>query len=86
MPAIAWIVVGLVSGFIASAAVDGGGPGLMLDMLLGVMGSFAGGAAFALVQSSDTGFGLESVFVSVLCAMAVLIGYHAMRPRRATWW
>ena len=83
MSIVAWILLGLLSGFIASKLVNGSGEGLLLDMLLGVVGAFVGGAAFHLVgQTGVTGFNLWSVFVSVLGSILVLVAYHAIRGRR----
>jgi uncharacterized membrane protein YeaQ/YmgE (transglycosylase-associated protein family) len=83
MSIIAWILLGLISGFIASKVVNGTGEGLILDMVLGVVGAFVGGAAFHLVgQVGVTGFNLWSVFVAVLGSIAVLAAYHAVRGRR----
>jgi uncharacterized membrane protein YeaQ/YmgE (transglycosylase-associated protein family) len=42
---IAWIVLGLVAGFIASKIVSKSGRGLSLDILLGVVGAVCGGGA-----------------------------------------
>ena len=39
----AWIVLGLIAGFIGSKIVNRRGEGILLDILLGVVGSFAGG-------------------------------------------
>ena len=84
MSIVAWILLGLLSGFIASKIVNGTGEGLLLDMLLGVIGAFVGGAAFHLVgQTGVTGFNLWSVFVSVLGSILVLVAYHAIAGRRS---
>ncbi len=82
MSILAWILLGLVSGFIASKMVNGSGEGLLMDMVLGVVGAFVGGAAFHLVgQTGVTGFNLRSVFVSVVGSILVLVAYHAVRGR-----
>ena len=39
MSILAWVFLGLVSGFIASKMVNGSGEGLMMDMVLGVVRS-----------------------------------------------
>jgi len=83
MSIIAWILLGLVSGFLASKVVNGSGEGLVLDMVLGVVGAFVGGAAFHLVgQTGVTGFNIWSIFVSVVGSILVLVAYHAVRGRR----
>ena len=64
--------------------MNGTGEGLVLDMLLGVVGAFVGGAAFHLIgQRGVTGFNIWSVFVSVIGSVLVLVAYHAIRGRRA---
>jgi uncharacterized membrane protein YeaQ/YmgE (transglycosylase-associated protein family) len=82
MSIIAWIFLGLISGFIASKAVNGSGKGLVMDLILGIIGALVGGVMFHLVgQTGVTGFNLWSVFVSVLGAAAVLVLYHAISRR-----
>lgn len=84
MSIIAWIFLGLVSGFIASKVVNGSGEGLFMDMVLGVIGAVVGGGAFHLLgETGVTGFNLRSVFVSVVGAVLVLVIYHALSGRRS---
>ncbi len=79
MTIIAWILLGLISGFIASKLVTGSGKGIVVDMLLGVVGAVVGGAAFHLIgQTGVTGFNLWSIFVSVIGAAVVLMIFHAV--------
>jgi uncharacterized membrane protein YeaQ/YmgE (transglycosylase-associated protein family) len=80
MSLISWIILGLIAGFIASKVVDKEGSGLMLDILLGIVGAVFGGWMFALFGGTGTtGVNLHSIFVAVIGAIAVLIGYHAIR-------
>jgi uncharacterized membrane protein YeaQ/YmgE (transglycosylase-associated protein family) len=84
MSIIAWILLGLVSGFIASKVVNGSGRGILMDMALGVLGAFVGGVMFHLVGGTGvTGLNLWSVFVAVVGASAVLVVYHAVSGRRS---
>ncbi len=85
MSIVAWIVLGLIAGFIASRLVGGaGGGGLLVDMALGVVGAFVGGGLFHLIgKAGVTGFNLWSVFVSVVGAVVVLAIYHAVARRSA---
>ncbi len=81
MSILGWIVLGLVAGFIASRLVGGGG-GLLVDLVLGVVGAFVGGAAFTLIgQVGFTGFNLWSLLVAVVGAVLVLLVYHAISGR-----
>ena len=83
MSSLAWIVLGIVAGFIASKLVAGSGKGLVLDLVLGVVGAFVGGAAFNLVgEVGMTGFNFWSLFVATAGAVLVLVVYHAVVDRR----
>src|SRR4051812_12581009 len=43
---IAWVVLGLIAGFIASKIVSREGAGCLLDIVLGIVGAFVGGIIF----------------------------------------
>ena len=80
MSFLAWIVLGLVAGFIGSKIVDKTGAGLLLDIVLGVVGAVVGGWLFGLFGGSGvTGLNLYSLAVAVVGAIAVLVLYHAIR-------
>ena len=80
MSFLAWVVLGLVAGFIASKIVNSKGEGLFLDVVLGIVGAFVGGWLFGLVGASGvTGVNLYSLLVAVAGAIVVLFGYHALR-------
>jgi uncharacterized membrane protein YeaQ/YmgE (transglycosylase-associated protein family) len=79
MSILAWIVLGLISGFIASKIVNKQGEGVLLDVVLGIAGALVGGWIFAaLGHSPVTGVNLYSIFVSVVGAILVLVLYHAL--------
>jgi len=83
MTIIIWVLLGLTAGLIASRLVDKSGDGLALDMVLGVLGAFIGGAAFHLVgQTGVLTFNLGSLLVSVGGAVVLLLAYHAFTGRR----
>ena len=80
MSFIAWIVLGLLAGFIASMIVNNRNEGLLLDIGLGIAGAIVGGWMFCLVGDSGvSGMNLHSLFVAVAGAIAVLLIYHAIR-------
>lgn len=84
MSILAWIVFGIIAGFIASKIVNGTGAGLVLDLIIGVVGAVIGGFAFNLIGASGvTGFNLWSMFVAVIGACLSLAAYHAIAGRRA---
>jgi len=85
MSIIAWIVLGLIAGFIASKIVNKEGVGFFLDIVLGVVGAVVGGFIFTLLGASGvTGFNLYSLVVSIIGAVVVLLAYHAFFGRRAS--
>jgi uncharacterized membrane protein YeaQ/YmgE (transglycosylase-associated protein family) len=84
MSIVAYIVVGLIIGFIASKVVIGSGQGLSLDMIVGVVGAVVGAGVVHLVgQTGVDGVNPWSVFVSIIGAVVVLVVYHAFSRRRS---
>jgi uncharacterized membrane protein YeaQ/YmgE (transglycosylase-associated protein family) len=81
---IAWLVLGLIAGFIASKLVNKTGEGLVLDIVLGVIGAFVGGFVFNRFfgAAGVTGLNLYSMFVAVIGAVIVLVLYHLVFRRR----
>lgn len=79
MSILAWIIVGLISGFIASKIVNRTGQGLVLDVVLGIVGALAGGFLFQMVGATGaTGLNVWSIFVAVVGAIIVLAVKHAL--------
>jgi uncharacterized membrane protein YeaQ/YmgE (transglycosylase-associated protein family) len=84
MGIIAWIVLGLIAGFIASKIVNHTGSGLLMDIVLGVVGALVGGFVFSMFGATGvTGFNIYSMLVAVVGAVVVLWLYHALIGRRA---
>jgi uncharacterized membrane protein YeaQ/YmgE (transglycosylase-associated protein family) len=80
MSFLAWIVLGLVAGFIGSKIVNKTGEGILLDIVLGIVGAIAGGWLFNTFGASGvTGLNLYSLLVAVVGAVVVLVAYHAIR-------
>ena len=84
MGMLAWIVLGLIAGFIASKIVNHTGSGIIMDIVLGVVGALVGGFVFSLFGAVGvTGFNIYSMLVAVVGAVAVLWLYHMLIGRRA---
>jgi uncharacterized membrane protein YeaQ/YmgE (transglycosylase-associated protein family) len=80
MSVFAWIILGLIAGFIGSKIVNKQGEGLVLDLVLGIVGAIAGGWLFNTFGASGvTGLNLYSLGVAVVGAIVVLVVYHAIR-------
>jgi uncharacterized membrane protein YeaQ/YmgE (transglycosylase-associated protein family) len=81
---IAWIVLGLIAGFIGSKIVNKRGEGLLRDILLGVIGAVVGGWLFhAFGAAGVSGLNLYSLLVAVIGAIVVLVLYHAIFGKRS---
>ncbi len=75
MSIIAWIVLGLVAGWLAGMVMRGGGYGIVGDIVLGILGALIGGWVTGMVTSQDVtlSFNLPSLLIAVLGAI-ILIG------------
>jgi uncharacterized membrane protein YeaQ/YmgE (transglycosylase-associated protein family) len=79
MSVLAWIVLGLIAGFVASKLVSGSGEGVLLDIILGIVGAVAGGWLFnRFGMAGVTGLNLYSLLVAIVGAALLLIVYHAV--------
>jgi uncharacterized membrane protein YeaQ/YmgE (transglycosylase-associated protein family) len=77
MGIIAWLILGLIAGFIASKLINKSGEGLILDIVLGIVGAFVGGWVFTkLGYAGVTGLNIYSMIVAVIGAIIVLLIYH----------
>ncbi len=82
MSFLAWIVLGLIAGFIGSKLVNKSGEGLFLDIILGIVGAVVGGWIFSAFGASGvTGLNLYSLLVAVVGAVIFLVAYHAIVRR-----
>jgi uncharacterized membrane protein YeaQ/YmgE (transglycosylase-associated protein family) len=80
MSIIAWIILGLIAGFLASKIVNKTGEGLFVDILLGIVGAIVGGWLFtAFGEPGVTGFNLYSMLVAVIGAIVILLLGRALR-------
>ena len=83
MSFLAWIVLGLIAGFIGSKVVNRSGEGIFLDIILGIVGAVVGGWLFTMFGAHGvTGLNLYSILVAALGAIIVLWVYHALIGRR----
>ena len=79
MSLFAWIVLGLLAGFVASNTVDKSGKGFVLDTVLGIVGAVVGGWIYTTFGISDgRGMNLYSLFVASIGAIFTLVAYHLL--------
>jgi uncharacterized membrane protein YeaQ/YmgE (transglycosylase-associated protein family) len=80
MSIIAWIILGLIAGFIASKLVNRHGEGVFLDIVIGIVGAVIGGWIMAALGGQGvTGFNLYSLLVAIGGAIVLLLIAHAVR-------
>ncbi len=80
---IAWIILGLISGFVASKLVNHSGSGILIDLVIGIVGAIIGGFIGAkLGLGGIEGFWSPwSWLLSILGAVVVLLIYNAVSRR-----
>jgi len=87
MDILAWIVVGVIAGFLAKAVVPGEGPGGILgDLVIGVVGAIIGGwIMHQFGNPGASGINIWSIFVAFLGSIVLLFIMRAVTGRRATY-
>jgi uncharacterized membrane protein YeaQ/YmgE (transglycosylase-associated protein family) len=71
MQFVAFIVVGLVAGWLAGLVMRGGGFGLIVDIVVGAVGSVLGGFLFGALGVSAGGF-VGSIIVATVGAVILI--------------
>ena len=85
---IAWVVFGLIAGFIAKAIMPGRDPGgAIVTILLGIggaiVGGFIGSALFGR-NTADESFNILSLVMAVIGAIVLLAIYRLATGRNVT--
>ena len=83
MGIVAWIVVGLVAGWLASHIMRGHGYGLLGDIALGLVGAVFGGWLYGLVASPAELSGLVGSIIVATIGAAILIALARMLGARS---
>jgi uncharacterized membrane protein YeaQ/YmgE (transglycosylase-associated protein family) len=84
MSILAWIILGLIAGFIGSKIVNKTGQGVVLDIVLGIVGAIVGGFLFSFFGATGvTGLNIYSLIVAVIGSVVVLWVYHMVASRRS---
>jgi len=85
MGILAWIVVGLIAGWLAGLVVKGGGFGCVGDIIVGVIGGLLGGwiaSSFFHMGDPMSGLNIESVVVAFIGAVILIIILRLISGRR----
>ena len=76
MGILAWIVVGLIAGWLAGMVMRGGGYGVLGDIIVGVVGALLGGwiaTTFLHIGAGMTGINLYSILVAFAGAVVLIV-------------
>jgi uncharacterized membrane protein YeaQ/YmgE (transglycosylase-associated protein family) len=73
MGLLAWVVVGLIAGWLAGQVMRGGGYGVLVDIILGLVGGIVGGWVFGLLGIWPGGGMIGSIVVAFVGAV-ILVG------------
>jgi uncharacterized membrane protein YeaQ/YmgE (transglycosylase-associated protein family) len=78
---IAWIVVGLIAGFLAGQVMKGGGYGVIGDILMGIIGAFVGGLVFSFLMPGSSAGLIGSIVVAFIGAVLFIALVRALPGR-----
>lgn len=85
MEILAWTVVGLITGWLASLVVRGGGYGPIGDMVLGILGAVIGGFLAGMLLNSLNAVdrsNVGSAFVAFIGAVSLIVLLRSVSGRR----
>jgi uncharacterized membrane protein YeaQ/YmgE (transglycosylase-associated protein family) len=87
MGIIAWIVLGLIAGLIASKLTGGRSQGLILTCVIGIIGALAGGwlaTKLFHIHSLQGFFNLSTWITAIVGAAILLLAYHLISGRSSS--
>jgi uncharacterized membrane protein YeaQ/YmgE (transglycosylase-associated protein family) len=70
---IAWLIIGIVAGWLAGKIVEGAGFGLIVDIIVGIVGAFIGGWLAGVLGINIGGGLISSIIVAVIGAVILLV-------------
>ena len=84
MSIIAWLVVGLLAGWIANMIMSSVAGGLLADLAIGIVGAIVGGFLMGLVTGQDytTGINIPTILVSIVGAIVIIAVYRLLTHQR----
>jgi uncharacterized membrane protein YeaQ/YmgE (transglycosylase-associated protein family) len=84
MTILAWIIVGIIAGWLAKMVVPGEGPGGVLgDLVVGVVGAVLGGWIWNYFgHVGATGINIASIVVAFIGGVVLLLIVRAVSGRR----
>ena len=85
MGILAWLVVGLIAGWLASMVMRGGGYGLIGDIIVGIVGALIGGflaANLLNMPNAVNGINITSILVAFVGALILIAILRMVSGRR----
>lgn len=87
MGLLAWIIVGLIAGWLAGVVMRGGGYGLIGDIIVGIVGALLGGflaGAIFGIPNPVNGVNVTSIIIAFLGAVILIAILRAFSRGRRT--
>ena len=87
MGILAWLVLGLIAGFLASVVMRGGGYGVIGDIIVGIVGAFIGGFVFSVLTGNPNpvnNVDIGSIFVAFVGACILIALLRVISGSRAS--
>jgi len=83
MGILAWLIVGLIAGWLAGMVMKGGGYGVVGDIIVGIIGALVGGflASFLGVGDAVNGINLISILTAFIGAVVLIAILRALPGR-----
>jgi len=79
---VAWLLVGLIAGWLAGLMMQGSGYGVIGDIVVGLIGSFLGGLILSFFIEGTAGF-WGSILVAFVGACVLIVLVRAISGRQA---
>jgi uncharacterized membrane protein YeaQ/YmgE (transglycosylase-associated protein family) len=79
---LAWLVVGLIAGWLAGQVMKRGSYGVIGDIVVGIIGAFIGGFLFGFLMPGSSAGLVGSIIVAFIGAVVLLAVLRAVAPRR----
>ncbi|MBI4505341.1 MAG: GlsB/YeaQ/YmgE family stress response membrane protein [Chloroflexi bacterium] len=79
---VAWLIVGLIAGWLAGVVMRGGGYGIVGDIIIGLVGAFIGGFIFSLLGVAGQAGFIGSIVVAFVGAVMLIAILRTLMPAR----
>jgi uncharacterized membrane protein YeaQ/YmgE (transglycosylase-associated protein family) len=79
---IAWLIVGLIAGFLAGKVMKGSGYGVLGDIIVGLIGAFLGGLLFGSLVHAEYAL-IGSIVVAFIGACILIVIVRFVFPGRS---